>query len=93
MPGGNIVHFGAVRYRVIGEGELKTTFYGLDEAVLEDLADLTMAPVTNREPIRLANFMAQRAKYLISVDAIDEWFQFNTIIVFVKPTYSSYPLE
>lgn len=93
MPGGNIVHFGAVRYRVIGEGELKSTFIGLDNNVIEDLADLTLTPVNNREPIRLANFMAQRAKLHVSVDAIDEWFQFNTIILFVKPIYSSYPLE
>lgn len=91
MPGSNVIHFGSTRMRVIGSGELKQTFYSLDPSISQDLADITMSAVNNKEPARIANFVSQRSKLKIQVTAIDEWFKINTLIIFVRPIYTMFP--
>lgn len=86
----NILHFGAVRYRVTGSGNLIQSFYGLDRAESEVLKPLVLSEAPGREPIVLANFKGQRALLRLETTVINEWFNFNRIILFTKPIYSGY---
>lgn len=86
-----INHIGFVRYRINGSGALKSTLYSLDDALSVDLANLTMATATNREPTVLSNFKQQRASLEFSVEQIDEYFKIQRIIIGLKPVATSYP--
>jgi hypothetical protein len=86
-----IVHFGAVRLRVTGVGNLDMEFLSLDSVDTQTLAPLAMQTTTGREPVRLANFISQRGMLKLSTNAISESFRINRIILFVKPIWSEYP--
>ena len=86
-----IVHFGAVRLRVTGSGNLDLQFRSLDDIDTQTLAPIVMSATTAREPVRLANFISQRGMLKISTDVINETFRINRIILFVKPIWSEYP--
>lgn len=88
---GNILHFGAVRFRITGSGSLISYLRSLDDVRNQQLVDLTMQSVTNREPVVLANFKEQRAQLELSVVEIDETFTISKIIIFIKPTETGYP--
>lgn len=87
----NILHFGAVRMRVTGSGNLVMVFRALDDQANSTLATLAMSSATDREPRVLANFVNQRALLELSTTAIDETFRINRIIVFAKPLWTEYP--
>lgn len=87
----NVLHYNAIRMRVVGSGTLHSTLSGYDSIPSEDLADLTLSTTNFAEQTRLANFISQRAKIRVSVNTINDWFKFNTIIIYAKPIYSSYP--
>jgi len=88
---GEVLHFGAVRLRVTGIGNLRLQLDSLDEQQTQPLADLVMMTATSREPTQLANFLQQRAKVTFGTTAINEYFSVSKMTVFVKPTYSGYP--
>lgn len=88
---GELVHFGAVRYRVTGSGILRSTLYSLDEANSSTLPNLTMSATTNREPTILANYIDQMGYLEIKTTGIDETFSICKIVVFIRPIASGYP--
>ncbi len=88
---GSILHFGLVRLRVTGSGNLQQILHSLDDVRSNVLANHAMTAVTDVEPTVLANFTQQRAYLEIKVDQINEWFNISKIIVFVKPVATSYP--
>lgn len=88
----NILHFGAVKMRVNGEGNLQQYLISLDNVESSDaLAEQAMTPASSREPTTLTNFISQRAKYRVGISEIDEWFKFSRILIYVKPIYTQYP--
>jgi hypothetical protein len=86
-----ISHFNAIRIRAIGTGSLKLTLYSLQDIRFQQLADLPLAEATNIQPTRLANFMEQRASLELGTTSINDYFRINRILVFTKPTFTSYP--
>lgn len=88
---GDILHFGAVRFRIVGSGSLIMYLRSLDDVRNQQLVDLTMQSVTNREPVVLANFKEQCAQLELSVTEIDETFTIGKIIIFTKATETGYP--
>lgn len=86
-----IQHYGAVRVRVKGSGNLDLTLLSLDDVYTQDLAPVVMTPTTNIAPLKLSNFNQQRARLEISVGAIDEYFDINQVTIFVRPIYTSHP--
>jgi len=88
---GEILHFHAVRYRLTGKGNLKTTLRSLDNATSSDLADIPMSVATNREPLVLANFVDQRGQLEVKTTAFGETFTISKIIIFVKTIFTGYP--
>lgn len=77
--------------RVTGSGNLRMTFFSLDDEHSNVLAPIAMQATTGREPTRLANFISQRGMLEIKVTAIDEKFTINRIVIFEKPMWSQYP--
>lgn len=88
---GGLIHFGPVRLRVNGGGNLKLTLRSLDSIRNSDLPDIVMAGATNREPVSLANFTEQRAQLEIRTETSGDSFIISRIIIFVKPTATGYP--
>lgn len=89
--GEGIVHFGAVRMRLNGAGQLKLRMNSLDDIHQSDLVDVSMFSATNIQPTRLCNFNEQRAALTIYTSDINEYFKINRIILFVKDIWTSYP--
>lgn len=89
--GERISHFNAVRMRIVGTGFLKLTFFSLQNVRQQSLADLNLLEVTNISPIRLANFIEQRASLQIETHSINEYFKINRIIIYSRDFASEYP--
>lgn len=87
----DILHFGAVRYRLSGVGNLKHQVISLDDTITEELKPLPMQLNPGREPLRLSNSKAQRARIKVYTDQIGEKVIINRIIIFVKPIWTQYP--
>lgn len=88
---GLINHYGAIRLRVNGSGSLKMRLLSLDEVKTLSLVSFTLASLTNKEPLRLANFNEQRAQLELKTTTIDETFRISNIVIFVKPVATEFP--
>jgi hypothetical protein len=86
-----INHYGAVRLHATGFANLKFMLFSLDEVKTSTLLPIVLKAKNNIEPTRLANFTQQKAKLEIRTTEINEIFQINKVIVFVKPVAKSYP--
>ena len=89
--GEGILHFAAVRMRLIGTGELDMQFRSLQGVKTQDLVPFTMTLTTDIEPTRLCNFKSQRAYLRVSTDEFQEYFRINRIIVFTNQLWTSFP--
>lgn len=91
MAGGQFVnHFGAVRLRVTGSGNLGLSLFSLDDINTQVLIPVAMAS-TDRYPNVLANFMTQKAKLVIETNEIDEVFLIREVIIYSKPVFTGFP--
>jgi hypothetical protein len=86
-----ILHWGGVRIRVNGSGNLNLRFIGYDDAKENVMVPLTMTSLPGRALDRLGNFVSQRARIEGKTTKINETFRINKIILYVKPIYSQYP--
>lgn len=89
--GERISHFNAVRMRIVGTGFLKMTFFSLENETYQQLADLSLSESTRISPIRLANFIEQRAALQLETHSINDYFRINRIIIYSKDFASEYP--
>lgn len=87
----SVNHYGGVRMRVTGSGNLKMRLLSLSETRESVLIPFVLAATTDIEPFRLANFTQQRAQLEIKTTVINETFEISKIIIFVKPVASSLP--
>lgn len=89
---GELVHFGIVRMRVTGTGNLQLFLHSLDDASHSNtLVSTPMQLLTNREPTTLANFIDQYGQLHILTTIEDEVFEVSKIVMFVRPVASGYP--
>lgn len=91
MAGTNVIHFNAVRVRVVGSGNLDLQYQGLDNVLTENLVPLSMSQTNSREMNRLCNFISQYGKLQGTTDEINEYFRINSIVLFTKPLWTDYP--
>lgn len=91
MTEGLIHHFGAIRFRVKGSGNLKLRLLSLDEVYQNILVPLVITSLTNKELNRLSNFTQQRAKLEIKTEEINEYFEISKIVIYVTPVATNYP--
>lgn len=88
---GLINHYGLVRMRLRGSGNLLMRLLSLDEVKEFVLAPFVMQVNTDIEPTRLSNFTQQRAQLEIKTTVINETFQISRIVIFSKQVATSYP--
>lgn len=86
-----INHYGAIRLRMTGTGNLKPTLYSFDKVKVLPLVAMPMVLKTNIEPTRLSNFTEQKARLELRITELNETFKVSKIIVFAKPVAKSYP--
>jgi hypothetical protein len=84
-------HFGSVRIRVDGTGQLRLAIFSINDINSKVLTPLTMVPRSRYSPTRLVNFVDQRASFEIKTININEKFRINRIVIFTKELYRSYP--
>lgn len=97
---GDIVHAAAVRYRMRGNGYMRTRLYNMgapnDEVApmrYDDLEPIYLSPGTGREKTILANFQDQGIQIYFRTIHIDETFNCTKIEMFVKPVAEGYPIK
>lgn len=89
---GELVHFGVIRMRVLGSGNLQLFLHSLDDASnILTLTSIAMVAATNKEPTVLANFIDQYGQLEIKTTNINETFEVSKIVIFVKPVSTGYP--
>jgi len=86
-----ILHFGAVRMRITGFGNLKMKMMSLDEYLEHTIQPLQIAIDSNIQPTRLCNFKQQRAQFELATEEINEFIRVNRIIIFAKEIYTDFP--
>ncbi len=86
-----ILHFGAITFRLNGTGVFRPTLFSLDRVQSSTLVPLTMATSPGKEPTRLCNFNQQRALLRMETTAFDEYMKVNRIVYFVKAIYTQFP--
>ena len=87
----NITHFGSVRLRVQGSGNLLQRLISLDAIYQNVLTPVVMTPTTNRFSSTLANMSEQKAQLELKIEEIDEWFEIHSVIIYIKPIYTGFP--
>ena len=90
--GENIVHFGPVRMRVNGTGNLILSYHslqGVKSAVCPN--PIVMQEITDIEPHRNMHLVTQRASLKIQTTEIDEYFRINRIIIYAKEVFTAHP--
>lgn len=90
---GDIVHSVGARYRVRGNGVLRSRMWNLDQERFQTLENVNMRNPSSREKTVLANFQDQGVMIQIRTVSIDEVFNINKIVCFVKPVAESYPIK
>jgi hypothetical protein len=91
MGDGNILHAGALRIRVTGEGSLQLALLGYDDIRTFDAVPLVMKTANAYEMTRLVNFISPEIRVKGFTSVKGERFRINRITVFVKPIYSELP--
>lgn len=86
-----LLHTVSVRYRVYGNGVLRTTLAGYQNVTSSVLPTITMLPATDRIASILANFRNQRTQLQFKITGYDETFVISKIIAFAKHTSTGYP--
>lgn len=87
----SILHYGSVKLRVTGSGNLRMRLLSLDEIKTRTITPLVMQPTAYVEPTKSTNFTQQRAQLEIKTTSIDERFMISKVIIYVKPVASSFP--
>lgn len=87
----NIIHIAAARIRVVGEGNLDLDLFGYDDVLTQSLSPMVMSLTNAREQRSLANFISQSTRLKFGVNAINEHFKVNSIVIFIKEQWSEYP--
>lgn len=90
--GENLNHFHGVKVRVIGSGNLQMTLIGFDSVRTFALQNLAMTAAPGFEPTKLADFISQRARLQGTTTSINNTFNINRIIVYMKEVYTEVPM-
>lgn len=88
---GEILHFNAVRVRVVGVGNLNLSLRSLDDTNEQQITSIPMIKATNREPTQLVNFIDQRAQIFMGTTEINEIFNISKLVIFARPISVEYP--
>jgi len=88
---GELIHFGAVRIRVVGSGNLQVIFNSLTEVSSAQLANILMSNPTDREPLNLSHFISQRGFLELKTTNLDDNFFITRVVIYIRPVSTGYP--
>lgn len=88
---GELLHFAAVRMRIVGQGNLQQFLRSLDNINYDVMVDLPLQIKTNREPTTLANYIDQRGQFEFRTVEIDEVINLSSIQIYIRPVATGYP--
>jgi len=86
-----LLHAGAIKIRVVGQGVLVPTLYSLNKVNQMTTAFVTMQSPNPNEPLILTNFVSHRIMLRLETNHLNDQFRINRIILYVKPIYTSLP--
>lgn len=95
--GDAINHYNGLRLRVIGAGSLQVNSYAFSgdndnpDVLVETLVPYTMASATKVEPTLLMNAKEFRLSIEVKVTEINEYFEIQRMVVFMKPLFTGVP--
>ena len=87
----DILHFGGVRIRVTGQGQLKQILQSYDYINTQEIPEITLRTSNNVNPFVLANFNDQQASLRVYMDSIRNNMNVSRIVIFSIPLYTGYP--
>jgi len=89
--GENIHHFSHLRMRIVGISDFRMVIHSMDYIRLKDLVPITVQVLNRIQPVRLVNFVEQRASLEFAHLAMDEYVKINRIVIYTKEIYTSHP--
>lgn len=87
-----INHFGAIRVRLKGQGNILGTLYSYDQIQSDVLNSVPMSTATDDPVTLLADFTSYVAKLELSTQNIDDVMNISQILIYMKPVASSFPM-
>ena len=88
---GNAIHFGGLRLRVVGSGNLEVSIATLEDVIVKTNSPIVLAEPNRIEPYRILNFTTQRASIKLQTVNENEWFKINQLVVYARPVFQNYP--
>lgn len=88
---GELIHFAAIRMRIIGEGNVQQFIRSLDDVNIYQMVDLSLAFKSNIEPTTLSNYIDQRGQFEFRTVEIDEIINLSSIRIYIRPIATGYP--
>jgi hypothetical protein len=90
-PDIEVLHYTGTRMRVTGAGTLKQVFQSLDYINTQVLSTFPLRTSNNLNPFTIANFIDQNASLRVYMDALDDFMNVSTLVIFSKSIYTGYP--
>lgn len=87
-----INHFGAIRVRLKGQGNILGTLYSYDQIQSDILNSVPMSATADDPVTLLADFTSYVAKLELSTQNIDDVMNVSQILIYMKPVASSFPM-
>jgi hypothetical protein len=86
-----INHCVSIRVRATGEGQLLMSVFSIDDVLWKKLVPFQLQTLNRIVPTRIVNFRSQRMSFELKTVNPNEIFKINRIIIFAKPSATSYP--
>ena len=87
----SILHFGALRFRITGTGQMTATVYNLDKTQSFTPNSIQMDGIDGSEPLILTNLNTQRAILRMETNTQGAYFEVSRIVLYQKPIWEDYP--
>ncbi len=84
----NFNHYGGIRLRVSGSGNLFPTLLGLDSTVTQTLGTMSLSSNPGKELFGIAGLVTQRARLQLQTTAINAVMKINRLVVYIKALYT-----
>lgn len=86
-----VVHFGSVRMRVSGVGDLEMRTIGLEEVHTLQLVPIVMTTAQFTIPHRLFNFQEHKMSLEVKTSVLNKIFAISSVIIYAKDVFSETP--
>ena len=89
--GESISHYSHLRIRFTGIANLRLAVHSMDYVKSKELVPIPARIFNRVQPVRLVNFVEQRASFEFAHLIMDEYVKINRIVIYTKAIYTSHP--